>query len=92
MILIVSIMSLILLAGPLRPWALRNWFVLASVVVGAVGGLLFGGLVVTKLNYPIAELPLIFAVAGAIAVGQKGLSISRDFDRRNRNERDSRRH
>jgi hypothetical protein len=87
MITIVFVIALILLAGPLRPWALRNWFVLASVVAGAIGGLVLGSLVVAKLNCPVAGLPLIFAIVVAIGAGQKSLSISRDSQRRNRNGR-----
>jgi len=92
MIAIVFITALILLAGPLRPWALRNWFVLASAVVGAVGGLVLGCLVVAKLNCPIAELPLLFAIATAIGAVRKALSISRDVERRNNNGPNPRRH
>ena len=92
MIVIAFLITLILLAGPLRLWALRHGFVLASVVAGAVVGLVLGCLVVTKLNCPFAELPLLFAVAAAIGIGRKALSISRDIERRNNNGPDPRRH
>jgi len=92
MIEIVFFIALILLAGPLRPWAIRHGFVLASVFLGAVGGLVLGCLVVAKLNCPIGELPLLFAVAAAIGIGRKALSISRDIERRNNDGPNTRRH
>jgi len=92
MIAILFVITLILLAGPLRPWAMRHGFVLASAFAGAVGGLVLGCLVVAKLNCPIPALPLLFAVATAIGAGRKALSISRDIERRNNNGPNTRRH
>ena len=92
MIAIVFFIALILLAGPLRPWAMRHGFVLASAFAGALGGLVLGCLVVAKLNCPIGELPLLFAVAAAIGIGRKALSISRDIERRNNDGPNTRRH
>ena len=81
----------VLLLGPLRRWVGRHWALLISAVVGGILGLVLGSMLIAKTGGP-AFLPLLWAAAGAIVLGQSGPAWLRKIERDGKDERSSRRH
>ena len=73
------IVVLVLLLGPLRPWAGRHWAFLTSVALGIGSGYLLGTFL-TRYGLP-ALTPVLGALAGAVALGDSLPVILRQIEK-----------
>jgi len=81
-----TIVLLILLVGPLRPWFKKHWAFILSVTFGAVTGWVLGCFVAGHANPPNQYLPLIWSLVMACACGNGGPRILRQIQKDGKDE------
>ena len=92
MLWLIAIIAIVLILGPLRHSVGRHWALLLSVSAGAVVGWGAGMFVLSRFGCTTPHLPLLWALAGAVAFLSAGPAWLRKTQQDGRDEQSSRRH